>query len=64
VHGSAASEIGCMIAEKGFDYLDAPIKRVTAMDSPVPFSPPLEKISRHYGRREDQQFTISIHAIQ
>jgi pyruvate dehydrogenase E1 component beta subunit len=43
VHGSAASEIGCMIAEKGFDYLDAPIKRVTAMDSPVPFSPPLEK---------------------
>jgi pyruvate dehydrogenase E1 component beta subunit len=43
IHGSAASEIGCMIAEKGFDYLDAPIKRVTAMDSPVPFSPPLEK---------------------
>jgi pyruvate/2-oxoglutarate/acetoin dehydrogenase E1 component len=32
-----------MIAEKGFDYLDAPIKRVTAMDCPVPFSPPLEK---------------------
>jgi pyruvate/2-oxoglutarate/acetoin dehydrogenase E1 component len=43
VHGSVASEIGCMIAEKGFDYLDAPIKRVTAMDCPVPFSPPLEK---------------------
>lgn len=43
IHGSAASEIGCMIAEKGFDYLDAPIKRVTALNSPVPFSPPLEK---------------------
>jgi len=43
LHGSAASEIGCMIAEKGFDYLDAPIKRVAAMDSPVPFSLPLEK---------------------
>jgi pyruvate dehydrogenase E1 component beta subunit len=43
LHGSAASEIGCMIAEKGFDYLDAPIRRVTAMHTPVPFSPPLEK---------------------
>jgi len=43
LHGSAASEIGCLIAEKGFDSLDAPIKRVAAINSPVPFSPPLEK---------------------
>jgi pyruvate/2-oxoglutarate/acetoin dehydrogenase E1 component len=43
LHGSAASEIGSMVAEKGFDYLDAPIRRVAAMDAPVPFSPPLEK---------------------
>ena len=31
-----------IVADKGFDYLDAPIKRVTAPDTPIPFSPPLE----------------------
>jgi 2-oxoisovalerate dehydrogenase E1 component beta subunit len=30
------------IAEKAFDYLDAPIKRVAALDVPTPYSPPLE----------------------
>ncbi|MBC8394035.1 MAG: alpha-ketoacid dehydrogenase subunit beta, partial [Deltaproteobacteria bacterium] len=30
-------------AEKAFDKLDAPILRVAAPFSPVPFSPPLEK---------------------
>ena len=37
------AEIAAMIAEEAFDYLDAPIKRVTAPFTPVPFSPPLEK---------------------
>jgi pyruvate dehydrogenase E1 component beta subunit len=32
-----------MVADKGFDYLDAPIKIVTAPHTPVPFSPPLEQ---------------------
>ena len=32
-----------MIGEKGFDFLDGPVKRVTALDVPIPFSPPLEK---------------------
>ncbi|MCI1881482.1 MAG: alpha-ketoacid dehydrogenase subunit beta [Sporolactobacillus sp.] len=39
----AASDIAAIVGEKAFDYLDAPIKRVTAPHSPVPFSPPLEK---------------------
>jgi pyruvate dehydrogenase E1 component beta subunit len=43
LHGSAASEIAAMVAEKGFDLLDAPIKRVAALDVPIPFSLPLEK---------------------
>ena len=30
-------------SEQGFDYLDAPILRVTAPDTPVPYSPPLEE---------------------
>jgi len=41
--GSAAGEIAAIVAEEAFDFLDAPIKRVCAPDTPVPFSPILEK---------------------
>lgn len=41
--GSAAAEIAAVVAEEAFDYLDAPIKRVCAPDTPIPFSPDLEK---------------------
>ncbi len=41
--GSWAAEVAAMVAEKAFDFLDAPIKRVCAPDTPVPFSPVLEK---------------------
>ncbi|MBA7656177.1 2-oxoisovalerate dehydrogenase subunit beta [subsurface metagenome] len=41
--GSAAGEIAAVIAEEAFDFLDAPIKRVCAPDTPIPFSPVLEK---------------------
>jgi pyruvate dehydrogenase E1 component beta subunit len=37
------AEIAAAIAEEAFDYLDAPIKRIGAPFTPVPFSPPLEK---------------------
>ncbi len=37
------AEIAAVAAEEAIDYLDAPIKRVAAMDAPIPFSPPLEK---------------------
>ena len=40
--GSGA-EIAALVAEKGFDYLDAPILRVAAPFCPVPFSQPLEQ---------------------
>ncbi|MFN8676301.1 MAG: alpha-ketoacid dehydrogenase subunit beta [Thermomicrobiales bacterium] len=39
---SAAADIAAMVADKGFDTLDAPIKMVNAPHTPVPFSPPLE----------------------
>ncbi|MBA2521321.1 MAG: alpha-ketoacid dehydrogenase subunit beta [Chloroflexia bacterium] len=39
---SAATDIAALVADKGFDFLDAPIKLVTAPHTPVPFSPPLE----------------------
>lgn len=41
--GGAGAEIAAQAAEKAFDYLDAPIVRVGAPFTPVPFSPPLEQ---------------------
>jgi len=38
-----SSEIAAIVAEEAIDYLDAPIKRVAEPDTPIPFSPPLEK---------------------
>lgn len=38
-----SSEIAAIVAEEAVDYLDAPIKRVTALDTPIPFSPTLER---------------------
>ena len=40
--GGIAGEIAAIIAEWGFEHLDAPIARVTAPDTPVPFAPALE----------------------
>ena len=37
-----ASDISAIVAEKGFDYLKGPIRRITAPHTPVPFSPPME----------------------
>ncbi|MGQ9626766.1 MAG: alpha-ketoacid dehydrogenase subunit beta [Anaerolineae bacterium] len=39
---SVSSEVAATVAEKGLDYLDAPIVRVTSKDVPAPFSPVLE----------------------
>ena len=40
--GGAGGEFAARIAEKAFDYLDAPIKRIGSLDVPTPYSPPLE----------------------
>ena len=40
--GGYAGEIAAIVADEGFDLLDSPIKRVTAPDTPVPFSPTME----------------------
>src|SRR5271157_2828455 len=37
-----AGELAATISESVFEYLDGPIVRVTAPDTPVPYSPPLE----------------------
>lgn len=40
--GGPSGELAARLAEEFFDWLDAPILRVAALDSPVPYSPPLE----------------------
>ncbi|MHA2423657.1 MAG: alpha-ketoacid dehydrogenase subunit beta [Candidatus Thorarchaeota archaeon] len=40
---ATTAEIAAIVQEEAFDWLDAPIKRVNAPDTPVPFSPPLEQ---------------------
>jgi 2-oxoisovalerate dehydrogenase E1 component beta subunit len=40
--GGIAGEIAMRVSERAFEWLDAPILRVTAIDTPVPYSPPLE----------------------
>jgi 2-oxoisovalerate dehydrogenase E1 component beta subunit len=41
--GGFAGEIASQICEEAFEWLDAPVRRVTALDTPIPFSPPLEE---------------------
>ena len=41
--GGFAGELAATISEEAFDHLDGPIRRITAPDSPVPYSPPLEE---------------------
>jgi len=41
--GGIAGEITAIINEQCFEHLDGPILRIAALDTPVPFSPPLEE---------------------
>jgi len=40
--GGFGAEVAAIVAKQAFDYLDAPIERVAARNSPVPFAPQLE----------------------
>jgi pyruvate/2-oxoglutarate/acetoin dehydrogenase E1 component len=37
------AELSALVAEEAFEDLDAPVRRLTAPDVPIPFSPPLEQ---------------------
>ncbi|MEC7302159.1 MAG: transketolase C-terminal domain-containing protein, partial [Pseudomonadota bacterium] len=40
--GGFGAEVASVIADKGFDWLDAPVKRLGAMDTPMPYNKELE----------------------
>jgi pyruvate dehydrogenase E1 component beta subunit len=42
-HGGVGANLAALIQEKAFDYLDAPIQRVTGADVPMPYSKRLEQ---------------------
>jgi 2-oxoisovalerate dehydrogenase E1 component beta subunit len=44
--GGIAGEIAAIVTESAFDDLDGPIRRVTSLDTPVPYSGPLEDYFR------------------
>lgn len=43
LRGGVGGEFASIVAEKAFEYLDAPVRRLGGLDTPVPMSPPLEK---------------------
>jgi len=40
------AEVAARVAEECFDWLDAPVTRLGGLDTPIPFSPPLEDAYR------------------
>ena len=44
-HGGVGANLAALITEQAFDHLDAPIRRVTGADVPMPYSKPLEDIA-------------------
>jgi len=40
--GGFGGEVAAVIAQDAFEYLDAPVRRVAALDTPIPFAPPLD----------------------
>ncbi len=41
--GGIGGEIAAIVADEAFDYLDGPVRRLAALDTHVPFAPPLEE---------------------
>jgi pyruvate dehydrogenase E1 component beta subunit len=44
-HGGVGANLAALIGEQAFDWLDAPVGRVTGADVPMPYSKPLEQIA-------------------
>jgi pyruvate/2-oxoglutarate/acetoin dehydrogenase E1 component len=58
-HFGTTAELAAVIAHGAFDYLDAPIERLGAMDVPVPFSPVLEFATIP----DEEKIIVAVHRI-
>ncbi|WP_125720783.1 alpha-ketoacid dehydrogenase subunit alpha/beta [Flavobacterium ustbae] len=56
--GGIASDISALIMENCFEYLDAPVKRVASLDSPIPFTKALEDQFLPRNRFEEALFEL------
>ncbi|PKB18641.1 thiamine pyrophosphate-dependent enzyme [Flavobacterium sp. 5] len=56
--GGIASDISALIMENCFEYLDAPVKRVASLDSPIPFTKALEDQYLPKARFEEELKTL------
>ncbi|MEO2051323.1 MAG: dehydrogenase E1 component subunit alpha/beta [Allomuricauda sp.] len=58
--GGIASDISAMVTEHCFEYLDAPIKRVGSLESPVPFAKALEE--NYLPKKRFETVLLELHA--
>jgi acetoin:2,6-dichlorophenolindophenol oxidoreductase subunit beta len=58
-HGSASAVIAAEVADEGFSSLKAPIKQVTALDTTVPYSKPLEE----YVMPDEKKIVDAVHEV-
>src|SRR5213082_2931439 len=58
-HGGVAANLAALIQEQAFDYLDAPIARVSGVDVPMPYSKPLEQIAFPH----EEQIVAAVQAL-
>jgi len=56
--GGVASDISAMVMENCFEYLDAPVKRVGSLETPVPFAKSLEENFLPKQRFESELITL------
>ncbi|GER59450.1 alpha-ketoacid dehydrogenase subunit alpha/beta [Patiriisocius marinus] len=56
--GSMASDISALVTENCFEYLDAPVKRVASLETPIPFAANLEAQYLPKNRFEDQLLAL------
>ncbi|MFD2726037.1 alpha-ketoacid dehydrogenase subunit alpha/beta [Hyunsoonleella rubra] len=57
--GGIASDISAMIMENCFEYLDAPVKRVASMETPIPFASQLEQ--QYLPRQRFEEALVALH---
>ncbi|TCK69275.1 2-oxoisovalerate dehydrogenase E1 component [Winogradskyella wandonensis] len=56
--GGIASDLSAMLMEECFEYLDAPVKRVASLETPIPFDSQLEQQYLAKGRFEEELINL------